>query len=156
LIVPLLVTNYYLLNTLTGLINAALAAPLLLSAAKVGCGLTVITPGLNTAIGGLGEATFTGYAESATVVWATPINDVDTTPTSISPAIHFRCTTAGSTQNIANIFVTDGVASPDQGILASGSINPTIPITNIGDGFAVVLNWNLYLGNGENVATIIV
>jgi hypothetical protein len=154
MIIPLQVTDYYLANSLSGLINATLAAPLLLAAAKVGLGTSVIVPALNTAIGVLGEASFIGYAESVTVVWTTPTNYIDTTPSSSSQAFQFRCTTAGSTQNIANLFITDGVASPSQGILASGLLPQTIPITNVGDGFTVTVNWNLYNGNGGLFATI--
>lgn len=155
MIVPLQVTNYYLLSILNNIIDPALAAPTLLAAAKSGLGITPIAPNLNTVIADVGEASYTGYAESATIVWTTPVNDVDSTPTSNSPSHLFRVTTTGATQNINNCFVTDGVASPNQGILASGTITPPIALTNLGDGFTMQVSWNLYYGNSENIATII-
>lgn len=148
-------TNYYYLNSLNALINPALAAPVLLSAAKMGLGTAVITPGLTTTIADLAEATFTGYAESATIVWGTPINDVDTTPTSISPSHLFRASGTAVTNTINNLFVTDGVASPSQGILGSARITPGVPIFNIGDGFAAVVDWNYGITPANSSVSII-
>lgn len=153
--VPLYPTNYYFLNSLSGLINATLAAPLLLAAAKIGLGTVLVTPGLNTTYAALIEATFTGYAESPTIVWGTPINDVDSTPTSISPSHQFRATDGVAPNQIYNVFVTDGVAPTATGILASGSWSPPIPITSAGAGLAVVIDWNLGNTPGNLNATII-
>lgn len=138
----LFLTNYYYLNSLTALINPSLAAPVLLAAAKMGLGTASITPGLVTTEADLVECTFTGYAQSATIVWGSPINDVDTTPTSISPSHLFRATGTAITNTVNNLFVTDGVASPGSGILGSARITPGVPIFNIGDGFAAVVDWN--------------
>lgn len=155
MIVPLYPTDYYMRNSLTGLINAALAAPLLLSAAKVMLGTANISPGLTTAFADLVEASYTGYAESATVVWAAPINDVDTTPTSIGALHVFLATGSGSTPGITCIGVTDGVASPSTGILASGNLLTPIDMSVSGNGFAVVVNWNMGNVPGNLVATVI-
>lgn len=155
MIVPLQPTNYYFNNSLTGLINPTLAAPLLLAAAKLGAGKALITPSLTTVIADLQECDFVGYAESATIVWGTPINDADTTPTSISPSHLFRATASTTPNNVQNVFVTDGVASPNQGILASGSFSPPIGINNTGDGFSMLVNWNLGNVPGPLVATIV-
>ena len=155
MIVRLIPTNYYFLNSLEALINPALAAPVLLSAGKMMLGTVLITPSLSTVYSTLVEATFTGYAQSATIVWGTPINDVDTTPTSISPAHLFRATDGVAPNQIYNVAVTDGVAPTDTGILASGSFTPPIPIVNAGDGFSMIVDWNLGNFPGNLNATII-
>jgi hypothetical protein len=154
-IIPLFPTNYYFKNTLTDAINPALAAPLLLAAAKLMLGTGSFTPGLGTSFADLVEATFTGYAQSATVVWGTPINDVDTTPTSISPRFIFAATATASVPAVTCLGVTDGVASPSTGILASGLISPPIPMDIDGNGFAVVVDWNLGNVPGNLNATLI-
>ncbi len=140
---PIVQTTYYYNNTLVGLIDAALAAPLLLAAAKLGLGVAVVTPAPTTAIADLSEATYTGYAESATVVWGTPVNESDGTLTSLSPSHLFRATSASPANIVNNFFVTDGVASPSQGILGSGRIIPAFTFGAIGDGFSLTVGWNL-------------
>ena len=152
--VPLFPTNYYFGLILGNIINPALAAPTLVAAAKLMAGTAQITPGLTTSYADLIEATFTGYAQSATIVWGTPINDVDTTPTSFAPSHLFRGTGVVE-NNIYNVAVTDGVAPVSTGILFSAVFAPAIEIVGIGDGFAVIVGFNLGNVPGNLSATII-
>lgn len=147
-------TYYYFSSLLVNMIDPALAAPTLLAAAKIGCGQSVITPSPTTVIGDLGECDFTGYAESATVVWGPPVNELDGSVTSIAPSHLFRMTGATTPNTVNNVFVTDGVASPNQGILASASITPGIELANVGDGFAVQIGWNLGPASADNEVVI--
>lgn len=153
--VQLVKTTLYWRDLLTNAVNAGTATLTLLSAAKLGAGTTVLTPNPTTVIADLGETTFIGYAESATIVWGLPVNETDGSVTSISPAHLFRCTTGGAEQAINNVFVTDGVASPNQGILASAIVSPAIGITNIGDGFSVVIAWNEGVASVNSEGTIV-
>lgn len=148
-------TNYYFLEMLTALINPALAAPTLLAAAKMMLGQNFFSPSLNTVYSNLSECDFVGYAQSATIAWGVPVNDVDTTPTSIAPSHQFRATSAATPNNVQSLAVTDGVAPTATGILASGAFAPPITIANIGDGFAVIVDWNLGNVPGSLTATII-
>ncbi len=147
-------TTYFWSNGLAGLINATLTAPLLLAAAKMGLGKAVITPAPSTTYTALSEADFVGYSESATIVWGTPINETDGSLTSISPSHLFRATSAGTPNIINNCFVTDGVAPTATGILASAKIVPGIEITNIGDGFALSIGWNMGPAGANNLVAI--
>jgi len=153
--VPLIPTNYYFNDILVNAINAGAPAVTKLSAAKLMLGTVFLQPGLLTTYAELTEATFTGYAQSATVVWGTPINDVDTTPTSQSPSHLFRCTAGGVTNQIYNMAVTDGVVAPGTGILASAAWTPPIVIANAGDGFSVLVDWNLGNVPGNLNVTIV-
>ncbi len=148
-------TRAYWLDLLENAINPGTAVLTKLSAAKIGAGLTLVTPGPNTVIGDLGEATFIGYAESATVVWGAPVNEADGTVTSISPSHLFRCTTGGTVQTVQNVFVTDGVVSPNQGILAVATVSPGIDIAVIGDGFSVVISWNEGVASINSQSTVV-
>lgn len=141
MLAPIVQTTYYFKNSLTGLINAALAAPLLLAAAKQGLAASSFTPNVGTVEGDFTEAAFTGYAQSATIVWGAPLNEPDGSQTSLSPANLFRCTTTGTAETIYGGFVSDGVASPGSGILGSYVMPVPIPIVNAGDGFSVVIAW---------------
>lgn len=155
MIVPLRPTNLYFNAILADIINPALAAPTVLAAAKMMLGTALITPGLTTTYADLVEATFGGYAQSATIVWGTPINDVDTTPTSISPSHLFRATSGTTPNNIQSVAITDGVAPVATGILASGSFSPPIGINNTGDGFSMQVSWSLGNVPGNLVATLV-
>jgi len=111
--VPLFPTNFYFGSILAAIIDPALAAPTVLAAAKVILGQDAISPGLGTDYASLNECDFTGYARGATIVWGDAINDVDTTPTSISPAYLFRASggaVANQVQNVASR-VTKAVAA---------------------------------------------
>jgi len=140
---PLVQTNYYYTNLLTAAINPALAAPVLLAAAKMMLGTAAITPSLTIAFADLVEATFVGYAESATIVWGALLNEVDGSPVSDSPSHLFRATSNAAPNTIQAFGVTDGVAPAATGILASARITPGIPIVNPGDGFTAVCSWSL-------------
>ena len=153
--VPLFPTNYYFLNLLAAAINPAAPAPLLLGQGKMMLGQNFFNPGLLTTYALLNEATFDGYAQSATIVWGTPINDVDTTPTSISPSHLFRMTGVTTPNTIQSLAVTDGVAPPATGILASGSFAPGLGFGAIGDGLSVQVDWNLGNYPGNLNATLI-
>ena len=82
-------TNFYFSSILTDITDPALAAPTILAAARVILGQNLIVPSLVTSYADLGECDFTGYARGIVIVWGLPINDVDTTPTSNSPAYLF-------------------------------------------------------------------
>jgi len=135
-------TTYYWNNLLVGAINPALAAPLLLSAAKVGLGTAILTPSPATVYSDLVEATYVGYTESATVVWETPVNETDGSQTSFSPSHLFRATSNATPNTVTCLFVTDGVASPSTGILGSGNLEEPFDFVNPGDGFSVTVGWN--------------
>lgn len=147
-------TKYYFNNSLAGLINATLAAPLLLAAAKQGLTTSVFNPAYNTAFSDMTEPTFTGYAESATVVWGAPVNEIDGSQTSLSPSALFRATAVPTPESITGGFVSDGVASPGTGILGSYKLSTPIPIQNPGDGFSVVIAWNLGQAGAPCMANI--
>ena len=153
--VQIVKTTVYWLDLLLNATNAGTPALTKLSAAKIGCGTTVLTPSPTTVIADLGEATFIGYAESTTIVWGLPVNETDGSVTAISPAHLFRCTTGGAEQAINNVFWTDGVASPSQGILGSAVVDPAISITNVGDGFSVVSAWNEGVASVNSEGTIV-
>jgi hypothetical protein len=140
---PIVQTTYYFSNSLVALINPTLAAPVLLSAAKIMLGTTPITPSVTTNYASLTEAAFTGYAQSATVVWGAPVNELDGSQTALSPSHLFRCTASGTPEVISNFAVTDGVAPTATGILGSALINPGVPIQDAGDGFSLTVAWNL-------------
>lgn len=153
--VQLVKTTVYWADLLANAINPGTAMLTKLSGAKLGAGQTVLTPSPSTIITDLGEASFIGYSESTIVIWGAPVNETDGTVTSISPAHLFRCTTTGAEQAINNIFVTDGVASPNQGILASARVSPAIPIEFTGDGFSVVIAWNEGVASVNSEGTIV-
>lgn len=139
---PITFTRYYETDALTALIDPTLAAPVLLAAAKIGLGTAVVTPGPATTFAELVEAGFTGYSQSATVVWGLLVNELDGSVTSLAPSHLFRCTVTGAGQSVNNFFVTDGVASPGTGILGAARISPAIPIEFAGDGFSLTVAWN--------------
>ncbi len=140
---PLVYTKYFANNLLVDAVNPALAAPTLLAAAKIGLGQAAITPAFGTVFADCVECTFTGYAESATVVWGTPVNESDGTLTSFSPSHLFRATDAVAPNVCNNLFVTDGVAPAGTGILAAGRVAPGFPFAIAGDGFSVTVGINL-------------
>ena len=148
-------TNFYFSSILTDITDPALAAPTILAAARVILGQNLIVPSLVTSYADLGECDFTGYARGIVIVWGLPINDVDTTPTSNSPAYLFRATGTAIGNNVQNVAVCDGVAAPGTGILASGAFAAPIPVFAIGDGFSVVVGWNLGNVPGNLSAEII-
>jgi hypothetical protein len=153
---PLVPTNFYFLSLLTDAINPALAAPTVLAAAKVILGQDAISPSLGTTYADLNEATFTGYARGATVLWGAPVNDVNTTPTSISPAYLFRATGSTVTNQVQNIAVCDGAAAPGTEILACAAISPPIQFAVTGDGFSAIASWNLGNTPGNLSISIVV
>lgn len=154
-VIPLKPTNYYFSNALTVLTSAINTTASLLDTAKVILGQNAITPSLVTSYSDLNEANFTGYARSANITWGSLLNDADTTPSSQSQLVQFRCNLSNVANQIQSLAVTDGVAAPNTGILSSGSIAPPYPIANPGDGFGIVVTWNLGNVPGLMVATLI-
>lgn len=140
--VTMVPTTHAMSNAMATIIAAATPAVTYMAAAKVGLGTGVITPTPSTTFSACVEATFTGYAESATVVWGLPINETDGSVTCWGPSNLFRCTGSGTPNAIANLFYTDGVASPNTGVCFVGSIFPPIEIVNSGDGFSVTPGFN--------------
>lgn len=136
-------TAYWDNILLAAAINPALAAPTVLSAAKMMLGVAAITPNLRTVYADLSEATFTGYAQSATIVWGALVNESDGSPSSEAPSHLFRCTAGGTPNSIQSFGITDGVVAPGTGIIASAAIAPPIPIVNAGDGFSALPSMNI-------------
>jgi len=147
-------TTVFFLDVLTGAINPTLAAPLKLAAAKQGLTTGTFTPGVGTTFADMTEPSFTGYSQSATIVWGAPLNETDGSETSLSPANLFRATAVTTPQTITGGFVTDGVAAPNCGILGSYKLPQTIPIQNPGDGFSAVIGWNMGGSNASSYAQI--
>lgn len=114
-----------------------------LAAAKLALFSNVVTPAPQRLFGDLTECIYSGYAESATVVWALPINETDGTLTQQSPSHLFRMSGGSVGDQAAGIAVTDGVASPSQGLLALGLFDVPFVFTNIGDGFSVIVAINV-------------
>ena len=133
----ILKTTVYYVGILTDEINPALAAPCPLAAAKFGPGTAVFSPGVTSTIADCAPAASTGLAISATIVWGTPINELDGSVTSWSPSHLFRATVVVP-ETVTNIYVTDG----STGLLGVALINPQVPIANVGDGFAALVGWN--------------
>ena len=149
MIFPLIPTTYYYNAVLANIIDSTLAAPTLLAAAKQGLSNAIFTPGVGTVFADTPAPGFTGYAQSATVVWGAPLNEGNGGQNSLSPAAPFRATAVPSPETIYGGFVSDGVASPSTGILGSWKLTPAYPIQNAGDGFSVVIGWCL----GPNLTT---
>lgn len=136
-------TTVYYTDILTDAINPALAAPTILAAAKQGLSNAAFTPGVGTTFADTPAPGWTGYAQSATIVWEVPVNEPNGGVTSFSPANLFRATAVAVPENVFGGILTDGVASPGTGILASYKITPSIPIQNPGDGLSVQIAMNL-------------
>lgn len=152
---PIVKTTYQFTDDITNAINAGAAANTLLAAAKLGCGTGIFTPGVNSSFADCVECTFTGYAQSATVVWGAPVNEIDGSETSLAPSHLFRCSAGPATDNVTNVFVTDGVAPAGTGILGIARLTVPIPIVNTGDGFAAIVSWNVGGPAGESLVTIV-
>lgn len=152
--VPVVQTSYYFDDSLTGLIDPTLAAPVKLAAAKQGLSAGDFTPNVATVYGDMTLPTFTGYAVSATIVWGAPLNEPDGSKTSLSPAALFRATAVPTPESIYGGFIGDGVAAPATGILGSYKLDEPFPIQNPGDGFSVVIGWNMGQNGSVPVANI--
>ena len=137
-------TTYYW-NNLIQLANGASSVPLLASA-KTGLGTGLITPGPAIAFADCMEATYTGYLESATIVWTPIANEIDGSQSTYSPGHLFRCTGASSVA-VNNAFVTDGVGTASvgnasTGILGSARFTTPVTFVNIGDALNLLIQWN--------------
>lgn len=151
---PIVKTTVEFANEIATMI-ATVAVVSKLSAAKAGLGTGIFTPGPGTVEADCVEATYTGYAQSATIAWGAAINELDGSETTMSPSKLWRCTAGGSPQSITNLFITDGVASPGSGVLGVAIITPSIPIVNAGDGFSTIIAWNTGYTPGNSEVTVI-
>ena len=143
-------TTYYWHN-LIQLANGADSVALL-AAAKAGLGTALLTPGPATTFADLAEATYTGYLESATIVWTAIANEADGSQSTYSPGHLFRCTGASSVA-VNNAFVTDGVGTASvgnasTGILGSAKFLTPVNFINVGDALNLTIQWN------EGVASV--
>jgi hypothetical protein len=143
-VLQIIKTTYYWNNLMQVAVGAS-SVPLLASA-KIGLGTAAITPGPATTFADLMEATFTGYLESATIVWSPIVNETDGSQSSDAPSHLFRCTGASSVA-VNNVFVTDGVGTasvgnPSTGILGSARLATPVNFINIGDSLNVNIEWN--------------
>ena len=138
MIFPLIPTTYYYKTTLTNVIDPALAAPTLVAAAKQGLSNALFTPSVLTAFTDTPAPGWTGYAQSATIVWGAPLNEINGGQNSLSPAALFRATAVPAPESVYGGYISDGVAPTATGILASWAFAPAYPIQNPGDGFSVV------------------
>lgn len=140
---PIIPTTFYYNAILVDAINPALAANTILADAKQGLSNASFTPSITTEFADTPAPAWTGYAQSATIVWGAPLNEPNGGVSALSPSNLFRATSVSSPENVYGGIVTDGVASPGTGILGSYRINPSISIQVPGDGLSVTVAWNL-------------
>lgn len=147
---PITFTSYYQQLVATALGAGTFTATGKLSLARCGSGSTTLSPSPMTNWAATGEGGFTGYAQPATIVWTSWLNEVDMSATIQSPAQLFRVTGASSV-TMNNFFIDDGqgissvtnVGSTSTGIFGSAVISPGRTMVNVGDGFSVTINWNV-------------
>src|SRR6185437_8809383 len=94
-----------------------------LSGAKLALFSNNVTPQPSSVWADLTECVYSGYAESAVVVWGPPVNEVDGTVTTLSPSHLFQKTGGVTGDQAVGVAITDGVASPNQGLLALGKFD---------------------------------
>ena len=122
--------------------DSTVVGPGKLSGAKVDLFSNLITPAVTTLFSDLTRCVYTGNGESAVVVWDLPINEVDGTPTVWGAAHLFRMTGDTDTDVCNGICVTDGVASPNQGLLMLGVLPNPFSFGETGDGFTAQIAFN--------------
>lgn len=125
-----------------------------LSGAKLALFSNSVTPSPKRVFADLTECVYSGYAESAVIVWGPAVNEVDGTVTSIAPSHLFQMTGGVTGDTAAGIAITDGVASPNQGLLALGLFDSPFVFVNSGDGFSVIVAYNNQ-GSSANAEIVI-
>lgn len=136
-------TNALLSDFLNQETNPAVVGPGKLSGAKLALFSNVVTASPERVFADLTECVYSGYAESAVIVWGPPVNEVDFTVTTLAPSHLFQMTGGVMGDQAVGIAVTDGVASPNQGLLALGLLDTAFVFAKSGDGFAVILGVNI-------------
>lgn len=152
-----LVKTTYYWNNLVALAIGSSSVPLL-AAGKLGLGTALITPSYATTFAACMEATYTGYLESATIVWTAIANEIDGSQSSYSPSHLFRCT-GSSSVTVNNAFVTDGVGTASvgnasTGILGSCKIAGGVNFVNIGDSLNLLVQWNEGVVSANSQGTV--
>jgi len=103
----------------------------------------------------LTEATFNGYARSATLTWGSTINEVDGSVSFFAQALTFRVnsTTPLVPNTIYGYGVVDEVSTPD--LLFAELFPLPIGVQNPGDGFILVPKFNYGPSNPNSSAAVL-
>jgi hypothetical protein len=117
----------------------------LLFECSVGLFVSATIPSPDSVLGDFTAASFTGYSALLAQTWGAPYLDSESQLQLTSPRLQWICTATGDAEVIRGYYVwREG--TPDV-LLFADQFDPPITITQLGDGLAFVVNFELNLSN---------